>query len=160
MNHPLPVDGCCWIPLTKGRWALVDKESEALVSDRNWVVTSHGYATANRVYMHRLIVGASTGVIVDHKNHNKLDNRRENLRLTTQVGNTQNKQISKNNQSGYKGVHWHKKNEVWRAQIKVGSKIVSLGCFDDLQTAARAYDAAAIEHFGEFAFLNFPKGDG
>lgn len=95
------------------------------------------------------------GFWVDHINGDTLDNRRSNLRLCTVSGNNHNRMKSKNNTSGYKGVSWLKQNQKWRAYIKVNSKDKHLGCYLDKEDAARAYDKAAKEYFGEFARLNF-----
>ena len=109
---------------------------------------------------HRLIMGITDPKIqVDHINGNKLDNRKENLRLATHQQNQHNVGPQKNNKSGYKGVSSNKKNKKYQARIMAKNKRVSLGCFDDPVEAARAYDRAALELFGEFAWTNFPKED-
>lgn len=109
--------------------------------------------------MHRQILGLAhndprNG---DHKNGDKLDNRRSNLRIASSVENRQNVGIRKNNRSGYKGVSWSRVANKWHAYITVNWKKVHLGSFDNIIEAARAYDASALYHFGEFACLNFPE---
>jgi len=92
---------------------------------------------------------------VDHINGDTLDNRRCNLRLSTASQNGGNRcKLNKNNRSGYHGVHLDKWTGRWRALIKVDRKKICLGRFDDREGAARAYNAAAIKYFGEFATLN------
>ena len=109
---------------------------------------------------HRLIMGVTDPKIqVDHINGNKLDNRKENLRLATPQQNSSNIGIRKNNKSGYKGVCWSKRDKKWIASIYKNNKKQYLGCFDDIVEAVRAYDRAALELFGEFAWTNFPKED-
>jgi len=107
----------------------------------------------NQIHMHREIINAPADLQVDHINGNGLDNRRENLRLCTNAENARNRRLSKNNTTGYKGVDLDANR--YRAQIRVGQKFVYLGRFDDPIEAAKAYDAAAREHYGEFARTNF-----
>lgn len=109
------------------------------------------------------------GEWVDHKNQNPLDNQRSNLRLCTPSQNNQNAAVRKDNTSGYKGVAYRKdvankvykyntKNKVskfWQAYINVSGKRKHLGYYDTAEQAAYAYDAAARELHGEFAYVNF-----
>lgn len=92
---------------------------------------------------------------VDHINGFGLDNRRQNLRLATKAENGRNSRLRANNASGYKGVHWHKARQKWEAQIQVNRRTLFLGYYADPIDAARAYDAAARSHFGDFAGTNF-----
>jgi V8-like Glu-specific endopeptidase len=89
--------------------------------------------------------------ILDHIDQDKSNNRIDNLRLSTVSLNLANRGKQRNNTSGYKGVHLHKPNGRWRAQIKVNGKVIKLGYFVDIQDAAMAYRAAAIFYFGEHA---------
>ncbi len=91
---------------------------------------------------------------VDHKNGNKLDNRKENLRLSTHSQNGCNRGKQVNNSSGLKGVTWNKERLAWHAQIGVRGKRIHLGYFSNPGLAAMAYNHAAIKHHGEFAKLN------
>ena len=95
------------------------------------------------------------GSEVDHINRDKLDNRRSNLRLVTHTQNCVNASLRVTNTSGFKGVNFYR-GKYWRAYIRVNYRHISLGFFPTAEAAARAYDEAAREHFGEFAFLNFP----
>jgi hypothetical protein len=91
---------------------------------------------------------------IDHINRIKTDNRIENLRETTSSGNKGNIALLSNNRSGYRGVSLNSRSGKWHAQIKIHGKQTYIGRFDIPLDAARAYNAAAVEHFGEFAYLN------
>ena len=150
------------IPLTKGASALIDKESVEKVRAVKWYLSSNGYAVnkggleEGAVYMHRLIIDCPEGLLVDHINGNKLDNRVSNLRVVTVAQNQMNRRtVRKNTSSIYKGVSKNKRNGKWRSYIKYSGKYVSLGEFHAEIDAALAYDAAAIQYFGEYAATNF-----
>jgi len=105
--------------------------------------------------MHRQIVCAPKHLFVDHINGDGLDNRRENIRLATKRQNSQNMVRKRPNKtSRFKGVSKSQHHNGWRATIKVNGARIHLGYFKDESDAARAYDAAAIEHFGPFAAPN------
>lgn len=99
-------------------------------------------------------------ILIDHINHNTLDNRKENLRLCSVNENNYNRKINKNNNSGYKGVHlarYNRKNKIYiyyRAKIQTDNIEVSLGLFKTAKDAAIAYNEAAKKYHGEFAYLN------
>jgi len=179
MNEYVLSDGVAELDLGEGRVATIDARDLHLAQAFSWKPRTHGrgpvYAWAmyrvspgkkgKRIaLLHRVILGAAKGTIVDHRNGNGLDCRRENLRITDQVGNARNITLSPNQKrGGFKGVCWLKREQRWRATIKAGDlqpngsrKAVFLGHFDDPVSAARAYDAAAQKYFGEFASLNFP----
>jgi hypothetical protein len=102
--------------------------------------------------MHRLIMAAPDGIGVDHINGDGLDNRRANLRLASQRDNSANMAVRASSATGFKGVSWKRRNRKWQAQIGR----TYLGIFASAEEAARAYDHAAREAWGEFAHLNFP----
>jgi hypothetical protein len=118
------------------------------------------------IRMHREITNAPKGKQVDHINGNPLDNRKENLRVCSQQENCMNRRHRTDNRSGYKGVSYMKKgkdminerSKPWRAYIKFNHKQTRLGTYKTKEQAARAYDKKAIELFGEYAHLNFPRG--
>lgn len=102
--------------------------------------------------LHRLIMGVTNPkVVVDHINHDPLDNRKANLRLCTSAENTRNSRTSKS-KSGLKGVRLKRKK--WEARITHNKKQIYIGAFATPQAAAEAYDKKAIELFGEFACTN------
>ena len=105
--------------------------------------------------LHRLLLGSA--VLVDHRDGNGLNNQRSNLRPATHAQNLQNTRKRAGTTSRFKGVCWNKKKQAWVAFIKHEGKKKYLGCFSSEEVAARAYDFAASETFGEFACLNFPN---
>lgn len=90
----------------------------------------------------------------DHINRNGLDNRRINLRAATAFQNLGNQALRSTNKSGYKGVNWNRLRRKWQGSIKIHGRSRHLGMFTDPVDAARAYNAAALEAWGEFAWLN------
>lgn len=110
-----------------------------------------------RVYLHREIMGATRGIQVDHRDGDGLNNVRENLRGATNSQNHSARMTRPGHfKSRFRGVYWHKQNRCWCAQIKHLYKKKHLGCFSDEELAARTYDDAALNLFGEFIQLNFP----
>lgn len=102
--------------------------------------------------IHRLIMGVTDkNIVVDHINHNGLDNRKSNLRICTSGQNTCNCLTSKNNKSGHKGVYWSKERKKWCAQISINNKTKGLGRYDTIEEAIEAREKAAKEYYGEFA---------
>lgn len=170
------------IPVAGGLFALVDAEDAARVLAFRWH-TKRQTAYPTKVYvqrstrltpgrkgkrgsvaLHRFILDAPPGAVVDHRNGDPFDNRRENLRLCTAEQNSRNVTSSKNRKAGaFKGVSWNRRAQKWEAAIGAGERKANgkarrlyLGVFERAADAARAYDAAALRYFGEFAALNFP----
>ncbi len=146
------------IPLTHGLVAIVDADDYAMLAGRKWYVDFRrwgGYvrASASGERMHRVISGAGPGEQVDHRNHDKLDNRRENLRVCAGSQNSMNRVMRSDNTSGYKGVYLRKSTGKWVAVIGANGRKKKLGSFARLEDAAAAYRAAALNLHGEFACL-------
>lgn len=150
------------IPLANNKGcAKVSPEDVEKIKKHKWHY-EHGYAAtwlglpgANTLRMHRLILNPPKEADVDHINHDRLDNRRSNLRLTTTSQNTANSHRKASNQSSkYKGVS--KKGNRWRAKIGKDEKVHNLGSYQTEELAARAYDSASLYLNGEYALLNFP----
>lgn len=146
----------------EGKFALVSPDDYDTVMARRWVVTKFGYPRRMRhgdespTLMHRLLLNPPEGLHVDHINGDRLDNRRENLRLCTQAENNRNlKKTKRPTTSRYKGVS-RSANGKWEGHIRSPSGQKFLGYYACEVEAALAYDAAAKEYFGEFANLNFP----
>ncbi len=146
------------VPLRRARvvvaHALIDDQDADRVLARTWRLTPRGYAMASidqtrNVLMHRLILDAPAGMVVDHVNGDKLDNRRENLRLVTQAQNTQNVPARAKSTSRYRGVSWRSSKGRWVAQARVNNRVHHLGYFDDELKAARVaaeFRAAHMPH--------------
>ncbi len=108
--------------------------------------------------LHTEIMNPPKGLVVDHRNRDGLDNRRDNLRFATYSQNRCNTDRSKAGcSSQYRGVHWYKKGKCWKASIQFEGKWMWLGRFDSEIDAARAYDEAAKKYHREFTRLNFPE---
>jgi len=148
------------IPLGDGFYAYVDAGDYEWLSQWAWHM-HNGYAARREkrklIFMHREIARPSKGMVVDHKNRNKLDDTRENLRVCTPQENGRNKGKRAGASSRFVGVFYCKASGKWRAHIWFEGRNVSLGYFTDEVEAARAYDRKAVELFGEPARLNFPE---
>lgn len=106
------------------------------------------------VYAHRMIMDQPKGMVVDHINHNTLDNRRNNLRVCTQSQNAFNRGIQRQNTSGYKGVHYYRKKKKYCAYIDISRKRIHLGYFESAIEAAKKYNETALFFRGEYAYIN------
>jgi hypothetical protein len=149
-------DAIVRIPLTQGKWAIVDAIDAPRVLPFRWHAHRRGkvfYAARAigraKCYMHAFLCGVSS---VDHRDGDGLNNRRSNLRPCTDSQNQANAPIRSDNTSGFKGVSFTRGK--WRAFIRFHKKRFFLGCFESPQAAAAAYDQAAQRLFGEFAATN------
>lgn len=147
------------IKLNNGQETIVDNEDFERVNNFSWYFTSHGYAMHKDKkytdYLHRAILNAPKNKYIDHINGNKLDNRKENLRLCSFSQNLMNTRKRKNVSCEFKGVSWGKERSKWTAMIQINNKRIFLGRFTDKIEAAKSYDIAARKLFGEFAKTNF-----
>jgi hypothetical protein len=138
------------IILIKGQRAFVDEQDFQLVSKYRWHLSSTGYVRSG-IYpndsptsLHHLIVGnPMPGFVVDHINGNRLDNRRNNLRVVSIANNSRNRNRSKRNKSGVTGVYLFrdtngKRTEKWRACISVKGKYIGLGLYATIEEAVDA----------------------
>ena len=151
------------ITFSCGTEVKVDEADLPLLSSYSWhperkprATYAKAWADGRKVYMHRLVLGLDDpGIHVDHINGDGLDNRRGNLRVATNLQNQHNRRPNRRGSSCFKGVGWHRATNKWQARIGIGGRQVQIGLFEDEVEAARAYDAAAVKNFGEFARPNF-----
>ncbi len=161
-----PHEPCVEIPLRHGLVALVDEADGRAVLDA--AGTWYAWRRPTTAYVMRMVClggrRTSQGLhtfltgwsYVDHINGDGLDNRRRNLRPVTAQQNAANMRLRGSNRSGYKGVSFRDDTSKWRAYIRADGRHCSLGSFPTAEEAARAYDAAALSMWGEYARLNFP----
>jgi len=152
------------IPLSRGLFATVDAADYEKLCKYKWFASRHGrqvYAVCHikgrTVAMHRMIMEAPAGCPVDHIDHNRLNNRRSNLRVCTHEQNLANLG-PRGGSSRFVGVT--RRGDKWLAQIQSRAKHYYLGLFDDEVEAAKARDRKAYELNGEHAYLNFPEDFG
>jgi hypothetical protein len=148
----------------KHQYTIVDQDDYQKLSWYHWQLFENksGNLYAIRfdngrfIKMHRVIMNAPPGKIVDHRNHEGLDNTKRNLRFATIAQNNYNNLKVKNCSSKYKGVCRRKGRNKWHACISYNCKKIHLGYFDNEEDAARVYDNAAKLYHADFAVLNFP----
>lgn len=158
------------VPLTHGKFALIDANDAELVSAFKWTavlcfgtwysrrsIRNAKTGKASVQSLHHFILDLPARSMVDHENRNGLDCRRLNLRPCTYAQNNSNRALQRNNTTGYRGVCATRTPGRWQAAIRVSRKSIRLGRFDSPEEAARAYDDAARRYFGRFASLNFPR---
>ena len=156
------------ISLTQEKSALVDDDDFLWLSQWKWFAVKGPKTFYARRFlprdnsgkrtcigMHSLIMGKDC----DHIDFDGLNNQRDNLRPANRSQQVAHMRGRSDNTSGYKGVVWSKYHSRWQAQTMVCGKRKHLGYFDTAIRAAKAYDDAALKYFGDFAFLNFPRGD-
>jgi hypothetical protein len=156
-------DGVRMIPLTDGCYAYVDAADYEWLNQWAWHLED-GYALrcdkgkrGKRILMHRQIMQPAKGMVVDHIDGNKANNCRVNLRVCTCSENSRNHRKRSDSFLAYKGVFYDKRRHKWGARCQYRRDRIWLGYFDNEVEAARAYDRKAVELFGEFARLNFPR---
>lgn len=144
--------------LTRNGVALVSSQDFGILAERRWTQTFKGYVDSRGGKLHRRVARAAPGELVDHINHDKLDCRRENLRVVTDAQSIRNRRKLRRKSSPaspYIGVH--RNGAGWIARICIGGVRKSVGTFKTDTEAAEAYDQAARVHIGEYAQLNFGR---
>lgn len=144
------------IPLTRGYYAIIDEADYDKVKGVKWYAKGKRprkvYAWSRKYgALHRYLMDAPPGALVDHKNLDSLDCRRCNLRLADHSKNAANASIRLDNATGFKGVSWNKQKRRFEAAIKVNYRKIFLGAAQDAREAGELYERAAREYFGEFA---------
>lgn len=148
------------IPLTQGKFALVDDEDYEYLMQWKWHFDGK-YAMCNEyisekkrhtIYMHAVIMKTPKGMETDHIDRNKLNNTRANLRVCTSSQNKMNQGQHSNNTSGHPGVSWDNPRSKWKAYIQVKGKCLQLGRFDNIQDAISARKQAVKKYYGEFGY--------
>lgn len=144
---------------------IVSPDDQWLLKRWKWSMDKDGYfrrvtrvgGKVVNVSLHRVIAGAKPGQVVDHINDIRHDNRRENLRICTHQQNACRRRPSRPSSVGYRGVVRKAgcRTRPFQAKITVNGRTLGLGHYSTPEEAATAYDEAAVEHFGEFARLNF-----
>lgn len=123
--------------------------------NNGYAVTSKRRLGGRKFYaMHNIIMKPEEGFIVDHINRDRLDNRRENLRIVSFSENCQNRSMNSDNTSGIRGVHWNKAKKIWKAHIYKNYKMYHLGSFECKLKATTAYNEKSKELFGIYGFQN------
>lgn len=145
---------------SKGEHILVDTEDLPKLIGFTWFLYPDGHAVAKNkgkeLRLHRQIMGTPKGMDTDHKNHNRADNRKCNLRVCTRQENTMNQLRRSDNTSGVKGVHWDKTASKWRAQIFVDGEYLNLGYYTEFEQAVQVRQALERVLFGEITCIQPP----
>lgn len=151
------------IPLTQGKYALVDEKDYKYLCQWKWFC-DNGYAVRQKyvggkrykqkkIHIHRVILKTPNGMDTDHINGNRSDNRKSNLRIASRSQNC----INKNRSKGSRGICFNQLSKKWKAYIRVNGKNTHLGYFKTKTLAQNAYDESALKHYGQFAVLNRKK---
>ncbi len=147
-----------WNKIQSDKFTLIDNNDFDRINKSRWHI-ANGYAEAwingQKIYLHRFLTTCPKEKEVDHINGNKLDNRRENLRICTHSENMHNNFKLITNKSGFKGVSWNKKYNKWESRIFFKNKQLFIGFFKNKLHATMAYDLWAKELYKDFAQLNF-----
>jgi len=155
------------ILLTQGKVSLVDDDDYERLARYPWCYKGSGYAVRrgpvtdgkqSLLYMHKEILNIGPEKEVDHINHDRLDNRRANLRVCDHKQNARNMKRRERKTSQFIGVYWERARRKWHAQVKLNYRARFIGRFDSEEEAARAYDQAAVMLHGEFASTNEREG--
>lgn len=155
------------VSLSKGKFAIIDAQDADYINQWKWTYLSSGYAFRRKylgvvdgkeqseyILMHRLLMDCPEGYEVDHINHNRLDNRKSNLRIVTRAQNTHNAGIRSDNTSGHKNIYWYKAYKKWMVTVGANGKSHFIGYYDKLDEAVEAKKLAIKRLHGEYANVN------
>lgn len=139
-----------------GKKFIFDKEDFNLLKGHSWFENDQGYIMTSlrgrSMRMHRMLVNCKDGDIIDHRNRNRVDNRRCNLRIATRQLNGMNRGANKNSRTGVKGVGFDMKSKRYIARMVVDGMSIHLGTFRTQEEAQMARQKAEERYFGEFAY--------
>lgn len=148
---------------SKGEKIFVDDEDYEWLNQYNWCL-SRGYASRARwlsdgdaskiIMMHRQIMGAKKGELVDHIDRNRKNNQRSNLRICSYAENARNHKVLKCNKSGVTGVRWDEPNQKWIVIITVNKESLYLGLYSSFEEAVEVRKEAEVKYFGEFRAID------
>ena len=137
----------------------IDLDDLPIIESRRWYVDKDGYLTSSYYYLgqlrivrfHRIVAHAKPGQWVDHRDKNRANNRKQNLRCCSYSENNRNRGLYSTNTSGVAGISFDKKRNRWAASITYNSKRIFIGRFRDKEDAIIARLETEVELFGEFA---------
>ena len=145
----------------KRQWlVMVDDEDYERLNQYSWqvdkykTVKRHPKEKEKHSLIHRFILNPKDNEEIDHIDGNRLNNQKSNLRLATSSQNKINRGPRGDNKSGFKGVSWHRQRERWAVRLMINGKYQHLGLFTDIREAAKIYNEHALNHYGEYAWLN------
>ena len=142
---------------SKGERFLFDKEDFDIIKNYCWFIDKKGYVvaaertTGKDIKLHRLIMNAVNGEMIDHIDHDRANNCKSNLRKCSYLENARNRSAKKDSLSGVTGVLWYKPTSKWKAQINISGKLKHLGYFTDINEAIRVRIKAELEFYKEYA---------
>ena len=154
------------IELTQGQYAIVDDEDYEALMKYKWHAKFNkcngGYYAVRSIkpskeFIHRVVMNCPADMIVDHINHNSLDNRKSNLRIVTKSQNQMNRRKMVSNTSGVIGVRWHKRDMRWRASITALGRDMELGSFKSIEDATQCRRNAELKYYGKYSYSESVK---
>jgi len=136
-----------------------DADMREKIEKQIWYVDTYGYLVNNNIKAHQLVIGkAPTNMVIDHKDRDKTNCLRNNLKFVTHKVNSRNRGLPKNNTTGFKGVTLDKRCGKYHARITIDGKNKHLGTFKTALEAAKCYDMNSIFYFGSIAVTNEDLG--
>lgn len=161
MNEYFVYGNSIYARTKNGKVFIIDSDDEWVLDrfvfhERNgYIMTNATTDSGKRVllFLHRIIMNPDDCEMVDHKNLNKADNRKRNIRVCTRSQNMANRRTFSNSTTGLKGVFNNPKRsgKPYRSQIKVQGKVIHLGYFNTKEEAKDVFNSASVYHFGDFA---------
>jgi hypothetical protein len=143
----------------RNKYTLVDDEDYEKLNKFRWYYNQHGYVTRvslakegkrnKHIQMQRVIMNTPIGMDTDHRDGNKLNNQKYNLRICSRIQNSRNSKIQVNNKSGFIGVHNHCGK--WQVNITVNKKRITIGGYSNIDDAIKKRRELVLKYFGEYA---------